>query len=342
MRMPTITILGGGVAGLALAATLDTTAHDVVLIERSPGHSTVPTAFGIWPFALTALERVGLAEQVKERGLLLTSGAITADSARHPVTMTVRDNNAWLITRPALLQLFDEAVRDSVIREQRNVRDATALHGDLVVAADGARSVVRTQIWGDEPRDTGVVAIRGVLETPPDTALDRMHEFWGDGMLFGVGPNRLPHGIGTNWYAATRRSEDAPVSALGWARDAYRRFPELVRDTLAAADPEQTVVNTILESRSVRTLVKDRYALVGDAAHAMSPNLGRGACEAIVDAITLGECLNENGLDGVRHYDTSRRWAGQRTRAASAMVRRVALSPRAGKAVVRMAARLGS
>lgn len=342
MRMATITILGGGVAGLALAATLDTTAYDVVLIERSPGHSTVPTAFGIWPFALAALERISLAEQVRERGLLLTSGVITADSARRPVAMTMRDATTWLITRPALLQLLDEAVPDSVIREQRHVQDVTALHGDLVVAADGARSVVRTQVWGDEPRDTGVVAVRGVLEAAPGTALDRMHEFWGDGMLFGVGPNRLPHGIGTNWYAATRRGEDAPASALAWARGAYRRFPALVRDTLAAADPQQTVVNAILESRRLRTLTKDRYALVGDAAHAMSPNLGRGACEAMVDAIVLGECLNEHGLDGVRHYDRARRRAGQRTRAASAMVRRAALSPRAGNAIVRVAARLGS
>lgn len=342
MRMATITILGGGVAGLALAATLDTTAYDVVLIERSPGHSKVPTAFGIWPFALAALERISLAEQVRERGLLLTSGVITADSARRPVAMTMRDATTWLITRPALLQLLDEVVPDSVIREQRHVQDVIALHGDLVVAADGARSVVRTQVWGDEPRDTGVVAVRGVLEAAPDTALDRMHEFWGDGMLFGVGPNRLPHGIGTNWYAATRRGEDAPASALAWARGAYRRFPALVRDTLAAADPQQTVVNAILESRRLRTLTKDRYALVGDAAHAMSPNLGRGACEAMVDAIVLGECLNEHGLDGVRHYDRARRRAGQRTRAASAMVRRAALSPRAGNAIVRVAARLGS
>ncbi len=342
MRMATITILGGGVAGLALAATLDTTAYDVVLIERSPGHSTVPTAFGIWPFALAALERISLAEQVRERGLLLTSGVITADSARRPVAMTMRDATTWLITRPALLQLLDEVVPDSVIREQRHVQDVIALHGDLVVAADGARSVVRTQVWGDEPRDTGVVAVRGVLEAAPGTPLDRMHEFWGDGMLFGVGPNRLPHGIGTNWYAATRRGEDAPASALAWARGAYRRFPALVRDTLAAADPQQTVVNAILESRRLRTLTKDRYALVGDAAHAMSPNLGRGACEAMVDAIVLGECLNEHGLDGVRHYDRARRRAGQRTRAASAMVRRAALSPRAGNAIVRVAARLGS
>ena len=339
--MPIVTILGGGVAGLALAATLDPTAYDVRLIERNPGYTRVPTAFGIWPFALAALERIKLADEVRGRGLLLTSGVITADSARRPVTMTKRNANTWLITRPALLQLLDESVPTTVEREQRHVDDATTLSGDLVVAADGARSVVRRQVWGDQPRDTGVVAIRGVLETPPDTPLDQMHEFWGDGMLFGVGPNRMRHRTGTNWYAAARRGEDPPMAALAWARDAYAGFPELVRATLAAADPENTVVNTILESRRPRELVRDRYVLVGDAAHAMSPNLGRGACEAMADAIVLGEALNQHGPDGARHYEKARLRPGQRTRAAAAMTRRLALSPRAGRAVVQVADRLG-
>ena len=48
--MPTITILGGGVAGLTLEATLDPTSYDVTIVERRPGWSPVPTAFGIWPF----------------------------------------------------------------------------------------------------------------------------------------------------------------------------------------------------------------------------------------------------------------------------------------------------
>ena len=338
--MSTLTIVGGGVAGLALAATIDPAAFDVTLIERHPGYSRVPTAFGIWPFALEALERIKLADELRDRGLLLTSGAVTADSAHRPVTMTQQDPDTWLITRPALLQLLDDAVPDTVAREQRHVDDPTTLAGGLVIGADGARSVVRSRIWGDRPRATGVVAIRGVSDEPPSTTLDRMHEFWGDGMLFGVAPNPLPHGIGTNWYASARRREDTPAAALAWARRAYAGFPELVQETLAAADPDRTVVNTILEGRRPRALVRDRYVLVGDAAHAMTPNLGRGACESMVDAIVLGEALNEHGLDGARHYEKARLRAGQRTRAASGIAMRLALSPRAGRAAVSVAARL--
>lgn len=337
--MTTVTILGGGVAGLALAATLDPAAYDVTLIERRPGYTRVPTAFGIWPFALAALERLKLADGLRARGLHLTTGVITVDSARRPVAMTKQDADTWLITRPALLELLDESVPDTVAREERHVDDPTGLDGDLVVAADGARSVVRTRVWGDQPRDTGIVAVRGVLETPPDTPLDRMHEFWGDGMLAGVGPNPLSGHTGTNWYVSARRGEETPEAALAWAREALAGFPELVRSTLAAADPSRAVVNTILESRHPRALVRDRYVLVGDAAHAMSPNLGRGACEAMVDAIVLGEALNEHGLAGTRRYEKARLRPGQRTRVAAGMARRLALSRRAGCVVGGMAGR---
>lgn len=247
--------------------------------------------------------------------------------------MTKQDADTWLITRPALLELLDGAVPGSVRRERCHVDDAHALDGDLVVAADGARSVVRAAVWGDAPRDTGAAAIRGVLPTPPDTPLDRMHEFWGGGRLFGFGPNPMSHGTGTNWYASTRRHPEPPEDALAWALEAYADFPAAVGAVLAGATPERTVVNTILESRHSGTLVKGRYVLVGDAAHAMSPNLGRGACDAMADAVALGEALNAHGLDGVRRYDKERLRPGQRARAAAAVARRLALSDRVGRVV---------
>lgn len=184
------------------------------------------------------------------------------------------------------------------------------------------------------------MAIRGVLHRPVDGLVDRMLEFWGEGMLLGLGPNPMAHGVGTNWYAATRRPAEAPAEALTWARAAHAGFPDVVRDTLETADPERTVVNTILESRRPRELVRGRYVLIGDAAHAMSPNLGRGACEAIVDAVVLGQALNTRGVEGAHLYEKARLRAGQRTRMAAALARRIALSPRTSRAVVLAASRL--
>lgn len=338
--MAHITIVGGGVAGLTLAATLDPARFEVTLIERYPGRETVPTAFGIWPFALRALEQIDLADSLREQGLLLTSGVITGDSTRRSRSFTQREANTWLITRPGLLALLEQAVPDTVRRVHARIEAPAELDGDLVVAADGARSVVRREVWGDEPRDTGVVAIRGALPVPPDLPPDQMHEYWGEGMLFGVGPNPMAGGTGTNWYASTRRPEESSEAALDWGRRAYGGFPDLVRATLAAARPEDTLVNTILESRRPSRLVRDRYVLVGDAAHAMSPNLGRGAGESLVDAVMLGQALNSGGLPGVRDYERARLRPGQRTRVAAAALRRIALNSTIGTALVTVAAGL--
>lgn len=145
------------------------------------------------------------------------------------------------------------------------------------------------------------MAIRGVLDTPPDMQLDQMWEFWGDGMPFGLGPNRLPHGFGTNWYASARRGEGSPAEALAWACDAYAGFPEPVRATLAAATPAQTVVNTILESRRPRWLVRGRYVLVGDAAHAdVAQPRPRGM---------RGDGRRRRARRGAQQARTARRWS---------------------------------
>lgn len=337
--MPAITIVGAGVAGLALAATLDPTRHDVTLIEQRPGYSAVPTAFGLWPFVLRALEAIGLADDARARGIPITSAVITPDVTKPSATLATSGLGGWLITRPGLLIVLDAAVPAAVVREERRIDEGSRLPGDLVVAADGVRSVIRRRVWGDEPRETGVVAIRGVLKTPPAIPHEEMREFWGAGRLFGVGPNPMATGIGTNWYAATRwAGQPTAERALDWARaEGYSAFPPLVRDALAAAEPAHTLAHSIVESAPTATLVRGRYVLIGDAAHAMSPNLGRGAGEAIADAVSLGLALNENGMEGVRRYRSQRRWAGQRTRMVASVARRAALSHRAGRLIGRVA-----
>ena len=76
---------------------------------------------------------------------------------------------------------------------------------------------------------------------------------------------------------------------------------------LGAGLPEQTLVNGLWASRWPRRLVRGRTVLVGDSAHAMSPNLGRGACESLVDAHVLGTALRDRPVEAaLRHYERRR------------------------------------
>lgn len=318
--METITIVGGGVAGLALAGGLDPARFAVRLIEQRPALPQVGTAFGVWPFAMDALARLGVAGEVRARGVPVEAGRLGLFGRR---TLQFHADGLWLIPRPDLLQILSDAVPASVSREVRRVEDVRAEPGDLVVAADGVGSIVRRTIWADRPRRIDCIAIRGVLPTACEQ--DGIGELWGGGKLFGVSINARQT---TNWYAAAAGIPTEPAAALGWARAAFADFGEVVQNVLAAAEPAHTLVNQVIEARAVTRLVRDRYVLTGDAAHAMSPNLGRGAGESLADAAALAAALNSRGARaGARAYARQRLVKPQLVRLGSAALRRLSLAP---------------
>lgn len=326
--MTTIDIVGGGVAGLALAAGLDPARFRVRLHERAPERRELGTVFGLWPHALRSLRALGLDDRVRELSRPAGGATLFTASGRR-LTTNPGPADARLIPRPDLLAVLGAAVPPAVERITGEVVDAAALGGDLVVAADGAYSVVRDRVWGRAARRTGVMAFRGVIDgdvaelNPGQVGL---HEFWGGRSLFGVTPNTRGT---TNWYASMAEFAATPAEAIAWARDHYAGWPPVVGEVLRRADPERTLVNRIVEAPTLRSLVRGRHVLVGDAAHAMSPNLGRGACEALVDAVALAEYLSTRPVPAaLAAYERRRLVPGQAVRVASAAVRRLALNPR--------------
>jgi 2-polyprenyl-6-methoxyphenol hydroxylase-like FAD-dependent oxidoreductase len=165
--------------------------------------------------------------------------------------------------------------------------------GAVAIGADGLHSRVRTALAHDgPPRYAGITAWRGVV--PLDDALGRRisgGETFGRGSLFGVA---ALNGSQVYWWASMRCGEsrgDAPraerSSLLRTFAEWHDPIPELV-----AATPADAIIRTCLYDRPALGRFSDRrIALVGDAAHPMLPNLGQGACQAIEDALVLGEEL---------------------------------------------------
>ncbi|MDP9497202.1 MAG: FAD-dependent monooxygenase [Actinomycetota bacterium] len=92
-------------------------------------------------------------------------------------------------------------------------------------------------------------------------------------------------------------------------------WPAPVRTLVDATPPDAVLHHDLLELPPLRTYVTGRVALLGDAAHAMTPNLGQGACLALEDAVELAACLREGG--GLPAYDRRRRPRTQRLARAS-------------------------
>jgi 2-polyprenyl-6-methoxyphenol hydroxylase-like FAD-dependent oxidoreductase len=181
------------------------------------------------------------------------------------------------------------------------------LHAELVIAADGIRSVIRQTLYPEYKgsRYSGYTAYRGIADVQIE---DGGGETWGRGQRFGFA--RLIDGR-IYWYATANQpagqgGDHATVS--GDFGEWHEPIP-----TILAGTPADAVLQNDIHDLTVPLVpfVQGRVVLLGDAAHAMTPNLGRGACSAIEDAGALARHLAGAGPLGtaLAAYDRERRKA---------------------------------
>ncbi|MFE6912605.1 FAD-dependent oxidoreductase [Streptomyces rubiginosohelvolus] len=330
----TATVVGAGIGGLATAIGLRRAGWSVTVLERRTELERYGAAFGIHPTAQSALDRLGVGDALREHAVPYRDAHIrTPDGtsiARLPLERIERKAGRpeLLISRPYLLDALLaglDAFGDVPVKLGERVTDVDALAAgqDLVIGADGIRSAVRTARFGDRsgPREVGTVAWIGIadIESP-------VHgETWGSGRFFGLTPVEPGR---TNWYATAPEATTADE-----LRGLFAGWHDPIPRILAATDPatwiryEMRHLHPALPS-FVSADDSGQVALVGDAAHAMTPNLGQGACTAILDADALTRALaaappGPAGVAGaLRAYDRERRRSAQRTAFASRTLHR--------------------
>ncbi len=331
--IPRIHVVGGGVAGLTLAALLDVGRFDVTLYEPRPEPPAIRTGLGMWPGALAALDRASLAtggtlgNRVRRLGHHVDGGSL-CDASGTPLLSAPA--NLVMIARDDLQRALTAAIPDGVKRVTASVADPTSLRGELVVGADGVHSTVRRTTFGrgTASRPTEWLVVRGVSEVETTGTT----EYWGHGALLG----RLTLGPGlTYWYTATRsmlgpRTVEVP-QALAEVTPTLDQFGEAAA-FIGEVDPAHVLAQRVWLGPTLRRYARGTTVLVGDAAHAMTPNLGRGACESILDAARLASELNDamSSAEGitraVRRYQVARYAPSQAARAASSALMHAVLT----------------
>ena len=322
--MEPISVVGGGIAGLALAACLDPDRFQVTVHERRDEQPSVETSLAMWPGAQQALDAVGILPAVRAAGTRF-GGMALRDGAGN-VLLKAQASGVLGVSRADLLRLLDRAVPASVVRAYGPV--ASLPRPGLVVGADGVHSIVRRSLWGErtEARLTPYLALRGIIEEPVPTGGGG--EYWGRRQLFGITPASRGR---TYWYASYR-SDLGPrgidvAEALALARARFSGRAADIDGVLSAATPGETLAQRVWTVPFPGRYQRDGAVLVGDAAHGMTPNLGRGACEALIDAATLAELLNTRPLpEALQSYNRRRLLRSQALRVASSAMARLALA----------------
>ncbi|MPZ84157.1 MAG: monooxygenase [Actinophytocola sp.] len=331
MAERTAVVVGGGIGGLSTAAGLVRRAWSVKVLEQAAAFTEVGAGISLWPNAFRALEAVGVTDQLGEgrigvagglrdwRGRWIVRMDDTVDATKYPAGAVVAHRSELLTVLldqvPAESRMAGARVRGVRHDGRRAVvsYDGGELTADLVVGADGVRSAVRGAFWPDAapPRYSRHTAWRIVLSRPAALAgagAKAWAETWGPGGVFGMFP--MPDDRVYCYATATVPPGGAsPDGELAELRRRFRDWCEPVPTVLAAARPEQVLRNDIYYLPLLPAYVSGPVALVGDAAHAMTPNLGQGGCQALEDAATLAVLLDaEPDLAvALRRYDEVRR-----------------------------------
>lgn len=315
-------IVGGGIGGLAAAVALRGRGAEVIVFERARRqHQGV--ALLIWGNAMKVLASLGVADE-----LLRVASPVEITQVRNPAGELLSELPIaeWsrraempsvVMRRADLVRVLAARVGRDVVREGMELRSFAQAGGkvrvrfadgsedafDVLIGADGLGSTVRAQLLGDEPpRALRQQAWVGFAKTPPGLlAAGIATATVGRGPRFWSAPLRE----GAFWYATVNDVVHDSRAAL---REAFAGWHAPIAELVDATSDADLVTTQIRDRAPVTRWGEGRVTLLGDAAHASTPDLGQGACQAIESAAVLAGCLAraEDIEPGLRAYERAR------------------------------------
>ncbi len=317
-----VVIAGGGIAGLAAALAFRKAGASVSVLEQAAAFAPMGAGILLQANGLMVLDALGLGEQVRthgsampcfllrnSRGRCLSATKLDAHLPRQYWPVCIHRAHLHDILRQACVSAgitLHFGCKVKAIDKNSEMPAAVCdtqngmmpISGHLIVGADGVKSAVReaaeirTQLW---PIVEG--SVQGVVTHAVPTTCH------GEYVKGGEACGMLPMGRdATFWFWGTSSRTEAGAATRefdGWKAETCRRFPPM--DVILSRYGSWADV-VRLQHRSIRceTWSSGNVVLIGDAAHAMSPNLGQGANCALVDALTLvSHVARENTDDGL-------------------------------------------
>jgi 2-polyprenyl-6-methoxyphenol hydroxylase-like FAD-dependent oxidoreductase len=325
-KIPRALIIGGGIAGLTTALALQQAGLTVRVFEQADASREEGAGIALWSNAAHVLTHLGCDDLLQSLGAPITqivrytpTGRILSAQPLGHLTSRMGIGSFAVHRAEFHRGLLQAVAPDTVSFQARCIRfrqdgggvavefaDGREAQGDLLIGADGIRSVIRTQMFGQRTlRYAGYTTIRGIASFEhPFLCPGKLFETWGRGSQFGA--VRLTQGR-VYWFlrlsgpARGAKREKAELQAL------CHTWHEPIEAIIAATEETALVQRDVYDCKPLSRWGQGAITLVGDAAHPITTSLAQGACQAIEDAGVLGSCLQADPvLPALCNYEQAR------------------------------------
>jgi 2-polyprenyl-6-methoxyphenol hydroxylase-like FAD-dependent oxidoreductase len=313
--MKKIIIIGGGIGGLTTAIALKQKNFDVEVYEQAPKITEAGAAIWIANNALNVFDRLGLVNDLIKLGREMDSANVVYTDGR---TISKIDNTklqvkykykSIAIHRADLQGFLYQNIDKTIVKtghvfsyfEEKNEKiiahfqDGTSAEGDILIGADGIHSKVRTQLFGKIPlRYSGQTCWRFVTDFQfQDTR--NAYEVWANEGGLRVGYSHI-NDKQVYCFITDKTNENGKDDKALLKKQLLERcdaFNSEIKKMIQSADNQKIIRNDIFDFKPIKQWSKNNVLLLGDAAHATTPNIGQGACQAIEDAYVIADCLEK-------------------------------------------------
>ena len=308
-----VAIIGAGIAGLSLAIGLQKKGFLVTVFEQASEYKKVGAGIILGNNAMQVFRKLGLSEQLQSKGNYLSSMQVTDNKNKVISKMDFTefertfDSVNLAIHRSDLQQILFDNIQGNVVQFSKKLSDISESDGvvkltfedgskeicDLCIGGDGFHSSVRNLLFPEvKYRDAKQVCWRGITETKLSSKFENMFtEMWGDRARMGFGQINETE---VYWFALLNFEKSIEeYTNVNW-RDRFQDFIPEAQQLLENTPDEKLHVAAMQDFQPIKNWTIGKVCLIGDAAHAMTPNMGQGAGQGIEDAHLLAQLL---GLD---------------------------------------------
>ena len=326
-------VIGAGIGGLTAGIALKQAGYEVEIYERTTKLRPAGAGISLWSNGVKVLNQLGLGKEIAAIGGEMNRMEYRShqDEPLNKVDLQPLfekvGQRPYPVSRTDLQQMLLDAFDESQVRmgmkcvavEQDDhsataiFEDGTQATGDLVVGADGIKSIIREYVLGEAltPRYADYVNWNGLVPASPELCeADNWVLYVGEGKrasMMPVGGDRFYYFFGA---PMAEGSETPPEDRREELAQHFADWPAAVQALIRTLDPADSNRLEISDIDPPAHLVKGRIALLGDSGHATTPTLGQGGCQAMEDAAMLTRFLVTTNIsvpDALMRYEQSRK-----------------------------------